>query len=58
MATSFSSLSAQNIHIEIQALLDMLRMPDHVHVQDSAGMETLYRLSRRNPDRGDEDAGF
>lgn len=51
MPASFSSLGTQNVHPVVQTFLDMFRVADHVHVQDSIGMQAIHDFPRRDANR-------
>lgn len=57
MSTALASLGADNIAADIQGLLDVFRVTDHVHDEDSGLMETFDNLWRRHTDSRDEKLG-
>ena len=57
MTSPFTALSANHVDANIQALLHMLRMSDHIHVEDACFMEALDNVHWRHADSGDEKFG-
>lgn len=58
VATSLSSLSANDIHTSVKALLDVLRVADHVHIEDTSGMQTVNDMLWWDTNSRDKEAGF
>jgi len=57
VATTLPSLRADEIHAEVEALLDVLRVPDHVHVEDASAVEAVNDVLGRDADGRDEHLG-
>ena len=57
VATTFAPLSTDNVGAHIEALLHMLGMTDHVHVQDACFMQPVDDMAWRNADGRDEEFG-
>jgi len=57
VATSFATLSADHVHAEVEALLDVLGVSDHVHVENAGLMETVDHGLGWDTDGRDEEAG-
>jgi len=57
VATALSSLSADKINTEFEALLDVLGVSDHVHVENSSLVELLDNVLGRDTDGGNEETG-
>lgn len=57
VASTFSSLCANHVHAQIKALLDVLRMSDHVHVEHSSLVELLHNVLWWDTDGRDEETG-
>ena len=55
VSTSLTTLCANNIDAEIEALLDVLGVTDHVHVKDACLVETVDDMLRWDADGGDEE---
>ena len=41
MAASFSALGADQVYTNVETFLDVLGVPDHVHVEHACFVETL-----------------
>jgi hypothetical protein len=50
VSTSLASLSADNVDAEVQALLDVLGVANHVHVQDTGLVKSLDDMLRGDAD--------
>lgn len=57
VASTFSSLGANHIHAQIKALLHVLRMSDHVHVEHASLVELLHDVLWWDTDGRDEETG-
>ncbi len=57
VSTSLTSLGADEIDTELEALLDVLWVADHVHVQDAVGVELVNDCLWWDTDGGDEELG-
>jgi hypothetical protein len=57
VATALTTLSADDIDAEVKALLDVLNVPDHVHVDDAIGVELVDDGLGGHTDGGDEKLG-
>ena len=60
MAAPLAALRADDVGADVEALLDVLRVPDHVHVEDVVLVELLDDVGGGYADGGDEEfrAGF
>lgn len=54
VSTTLASLCADNVNTEVEALLNVLWVSDHVHVQNAGLVEALDNMFGRNSDGGDE----
>lgn len=57
VATTLTTLSADDVDANIQALLNVFRVADHVHVQDAMLVKAFNDMLRGNTDSGDEEFG-
>ena len=57
VAPTFAALRADHVHADVQALLHVLRVPDHVHVEDAGLVQPLHNRFRGHADGGDEEPG-
>lgn len=57
VTTTLTALSADNVDAELEALLDVLDVADHVHVQDTGLLQLLDDMSGGDTDGGDEQLG-
>lgn len=57
VTTTLTTLSADDIDTEVEALLDVLGVADHVHVDDAVGVELVDDVLGGNTDGGDEELG-
>ena len=57
VATALAALGADEVRAEVQALLHVLRVADHVHVVDAGLVETVDDVLGRDADGGDEQLG-
>ena len=57
VSTTLASLGADDIHAEVKALLDVLWVSNHVHVQDTGLVESLDDMLRGNTDGRHEQLG-
>jgi len=55
VATTLATLGANDINAEVEALLDVLRVTDHVHIEDAVLVELLDDMLGRDTDGGDEE---
>lgn len=55
VATSLAALGADNVDAEVEALLDVLNVTDHVHVEDAVLVELINDGLGRNADGGNEE---
>ena len=54
MTASFTALSANHVNAYFQALVDVLRVANHVHIEDAGFVETLNDMDWRDADCGDK----
>lgn len=57
MAASLAPLSANHVGADIEAFLYVLRVSDHIHVEDACFMEAVDDVAGRDADGGDEEFG-
>ena len=57
VTTTLTTLSANDINADIEALLDVLGVTDHVHAEDAGTVELLNHSLGGNTDGGDEEFG-
>ena len=57
MTTAFAALRANQVGANVEALLHMLRVSDHVHVEDAGLVEPLDNGLGRDTDGGNEEFG-
>jgi hypothetical protein len=57
VAATLTTLGADEIDAEFEALLDMFGVSDHVHVQDTVLVEPVNDMLGGNTDGGDEEPG-
>jgi hypothetical protein len=57
VTTTLTTLGADDVHTEVQALLDVLGVANHVHVKDTVLVKLLNDVFRGNTDGGDEKSG-
>jgi hypothetical protein len=57
VATTLTTLGADNIGTKVEALLDVLGVSDHVHVEDAVLVKLLHDGARRNTDSADKQSG-
>jgi hypothetical protein len=57
VSTSLTTLCANNVDAEIETLLDVLRVTDHVHVEDARLVEAVDNMLGWDTDSGDEELG-
>lgn len=56
VTTTLATLGADHVDAELEALLDVLRVADHVHVEDAGAVQALDDVLGRHTDGGDEEA--
>jgi hypothetical protein len=54
VSTAFTTLGADHVGAGIKSLLDMLRVTDHVHVENSSAVELLHDMLGRHTHGGDK----
>lgn len=54
VATALTTLGADNVDTEVEALLDVLGVTDHVHVEDAGFVELLDNVLGRDTDGGNK----
>lgn len=57
VTTTLATLSADNIDADVDALLDVLHVADHVHVDDAGSVEAVYNGLGGDTDSRDEELG-
>jgi hypothetical protein len=57
VSTALASLGADDIDAEIQALLDVLGVSNHVHVENARFVESVDDVLGGNANGGDEELG-
>ena len=57
MTTTFTSLCADDVYVALKALCDVLRVADHVHVEDAVPVQPVDDMLGRDTDGGDEEFG-
>lgn len=57
VATTLTTLGADDIDIKVKALLDVLGVSDHVHVQHAVLVKLLHDGARRDTDSADKQSG-
>jgi hypothetical protein len=57
VSTALATLCADHVDTELEALLDVLGVTDHVHVEDAGTVETLDNVLGWDTDGGDEEPG-
>jgi len=57
VSSSLTTLCANDVDAEIEALLDVLGVANHVHVKDAGFVETVDDMLGRDTDGGDEELG-
>ena len=57
MSTALSTLGADKVRAYIEALLDVLRVADHIHVEDAVLVESVDDVLGRNANSRDEELG-
>ena len=57
VASSFATLSADHVDAELETLLDVLGVADHVHVEDAGLVQLIDNLLGWDADGGDEETG-
>ena len=57
VAAAFAALGADYVDTDVEAFLDVFRVPDHVHVEDAGGVEAVDDGFGRDADGGDEEFG-
>jgi hypothetical protein len=57
VSTALASLGADDINAEIQALLNVLGMSNHVHVENACFVESVDDMFRWDTNGGDEELG-
>lgn len=57
MTTALTTLGADDINADIEGLLDVLGVADHVHAEDAGAVELLDDRLGGNTDSGDEELG-
>jgi hypothetical protein len=55
VSTSLATLCANDIDTKIKALLNVLWVANHIHVEDAMAMQLVDDLFRRDADGGDEE---
>ena len=55
--STLATLGADKVDAELEALLDVLGVADHVHVEDAGAVEALDNVLGGHTDGGDEEAG-
>jgi hypothetical protein len=55
--STLATLGADKVDAELEALLDVLGVADHVHVEDASAVETLDDVLWWDTDSGDEETG-
>ena len=54
MSAALAALGTNHVGAHVKAFLDVLRVANHVHVEDTVLVESIYDMFRRNADSGDE----
>ena len=57
VASAFTALRADHVNANVEAFLHVLRVPDHVHVQDAGFVQALHDVDGWDADGGDEEGG-
>ena len=57
VSASLAALGADHVDADVEAFLHVLRVPDHVHVEDSGFVQALDHVDWRHADGGDEEFG-
>lgn len=57
VTTTLTTLCADNVNTEVEALLNVLGVADHVHVDDAVGMELVDDVLGGDTDGGNEELG-
>jgi hypothetical protein len=57
VAAALAALGADHVDAEVEALLDVLGVADHVHVEDAGRVQFLDDGFGRNADGADEELG-
>jgi hypothetical protein len=57
VAAALAALGADDVDTELEAFLDVLRVADHVHVQDAVGVQLVDDSLGRHADGGHEQLG-
>jgi hypothetical protein len=57
VATTLTTLGADDVDTEVKALLDVLDVADHVHVDDAIGVKLVDDSLGRYTDGGDKELG-
>lgn len=57
VTTTLTTLGADDVDTEVEALLNVLGVADHVHVDDAMGMELVDDVLGGNTDGGNEELG-
>lgn len=58
MASALAGLCADEVAADVDGLLDVLWVADHVHDGDACGVQAVDSLARGNADCGDEEGGL
>lgn len=58
VAAALAALRADDVDADVDALLDVLDVADHVHVEDARGVELVHDGLGGHADGGDEDLGL
>ena len=54
MTATFTALSTDHVNAYFEALVDVLGVADHVHVEDASFVEALDNMDWRNADGRDK----
>jgi hypothetical protein len=57
VATAFAALGADEVRADGAGFVHVFRVADHVHVEDSRGVEAVDDVFGRDADGGDEEFG-
>ncbi len=57
MATTLTALCADHVNANIEALLDVLGVTDHVHVENAGTVKLIHDSLGRYTNGGDEEFG-
>jgi hypothetical protein len=57
VTTTLTTLGGDNVDTKVKALLDVLGVSDHVHVEHAVLVKLLHDGARRNTDSADKQSG-